>query len=137
MEVLTMNRSTSLNVDFRKSLVQNYINNFRILLSQYLKPSIGIQAKAFPYDKGSILEFEFGQTERNLDEIKSISYSVEEALKKAHMQIGEIPSSKTINFQGTNIIVQDNKIYLIKDFSDKEWTKEQAEKDLEKILHSA
>ena len=110
------------------------------MITRNLKPGTGIVTKVFPYDKGAILEFKFGINEKNVDEIRTPSYTLQDALKRSQLQVSRENSTTTTttnyHFRGTNIIMSDNKIYLIKDMSEDEWTDEKVEEDVDKILHS-
>ena len=38
-----------------KTTLTNYLINFRRLFSKYLKPDVGVQIIAYPFDKGAII----------------------------------------------------------------------------------
>lgn len=113
--------------------IQNYINNFRRLFSQYLKPDVGIQSTVFPYDKGSIIVYELGINLQNKDDIRSNSKEVFEALKRTNLFENE-KNEQTQLFLGTNIFLIKNKIVVIKDMNLNEWSEEKAKLDIDKIL---
>lgn len=113
--------------------IQNYINNFRRLFSRYLKSDVGIQSTVFPFDKGSVLVNELGINMPNKDEIRSNSKEISEALKRTNLFENE--NGEHINsFVGTNILLIKNKIVIIKDANEKEWSEEQSQLDIEKII---
>ncbi|MDF9796127.1 hypothetical protein OKW21_001390 [Catalinimonas alkaloidigena] len=114
--------------------IQHYINNFRRSISRFLKPNVGIRTIVYEYDKGVLLSFEFGINLQNKDEFRAKSSNIAQALKKAQITIfGENPVN--IIFHGTNLVMDNNQVALVKDFTDKEWTEKQAFEDVNKILN--
>ncbi|WP_411831017.1 hypothetical protein [Mariniflexile sp. AS56] len=117
-----------------KKKIQQYINNFRRKISPYLKKNMALKAIVYPYLKGAIVVFEFGGGTQTRDEYRTESKNIGEALKRAKINaFGEIVSDN-IKFEGTNTVMFDNNIALIKDLNDNEWTDKQAAIDVNKIL---
>lgn len=125
---------------YKSSLISNvnmrsYINNFRRYIGRSLKADLGLKASAFPFDKGAIVKFEFTE-DLNEDYIHSPLFNLQEAMHKADLQI-EDRNGKMINdfkVSGTHIFLIDNKIFLVKDLTEKEWTEKQAGDDFEGIV---
>ncbi|WP_343330359.1 hypothetical protein [Polaribacter staleyi] len=116
-----------------KNKIQHYINNFRRKISPYLKKDIGLKTIVYPYSKGVLLLFEFGPNVQNKDEYRSKSEKISEVLKKTKITFfGE--TNDNLTFQGTNTVMFDNNIAIIKDLTDNEWTDKQASDDVSKIL---
>lgn len=117
-----------------KNKIQHYINNFRRKISPYLKKDIGFKAIVFPYSKGTVIVFEFGANTQTKDEYRTESKGVGEVFKRAKINaFGDIPSDN-LKFEGTNTLMFDNNIAVIKDEKENEWTDKQAAIDVNKIL---
>lgn len=113
--------------------IQNYINNFRRLISRFLKPDVGIQSTVYPYDNGCVIVYELGLNLQNKDELRSSSKEITEAFKRTNLFENE-KGEQHHSFVGTNILLIKNKIVVIKDDNSKEWTEEKAQLDIEKII---
>lgn len=113
--------------------IQNYINNFRRYLSGFLKSDVGLQTTVYPYGEGCVIVCELGINLLSKDEIRTQSKDIAEALKRTTIFEQE-KGEHTQSFLGTNIILTKNKIVLIKDDNDKEWTEDKAQQDISKIL---
>lgn len=117
-----------------RQIIQDYINNFRRYFARYLKPSIGLSVNIYPTKKdGTILEFSIGTHERNEDDYKEEFEALNEAFSNIKQSSfgGDLSS---FAFLGTNIIMEDNRIILIKDSSKTEWNDKAAKRDVEKIV---
>ena len=112
--------------------IQNYINNFRRLISQFLKPDVGIQSIIYPYDNGVVIVYELGLNLQNKDDFRSNSKDVFEALKRTNLF--ENDEHNNSSFGGTNIFLIKNKIVVIKDEKPQEWSEERARLDIGKII---
>lgn len=112
--------------------IQTYINNFRRLISQFLKPNVGIQSIIHSYDKGVVIVYELSLNLQNKDDFRSDSKDVSEALKRTNLFENE--EHNTSSFGGTNIFLIKNKIVVIKDDKSQEWTEEKAQLDINRIL---
>lgn len=118
-----------------KEVIQNYINNFRRRFSPYLKKNIGFKTVVIPYDQGVILSFELGMNAQNKDEYKGECKNISEALGK--LKLKSFEENSNVVFKGTNIVMENNVIALIKDFAPNEWTDIQAMNDVSKILNTS
>lgn len=118
-----------------RRLIQSYINDFRRLLSRYLKPGIGLASTVYPAEAdGAILEFTLGSDIRNDDEYRSTYKSVNDALPelKQHAFAGNLGG---LRFSGTNFILEPNRIILIKGGnSSGEWNPDGAAADIGRIV---
>lgn len=119
-----------------KKIIQKYINNFRRRISPYLKPGIGLSCEIHPAELGggAILEFTIGPELKNEDEYEDLSASANAALSYIPQKAfgGNLNGFK---FIGTNLIMEGDRIILIKDDSPSQWDDRAAEKDVQKILH--
>lgn len=97
-----------------RETLQRYINNFRRHFTRWLRPSIGLSSVAHPsVSSGALLEFTIGPDIPNEDQIKDPAPTVNDAL-------GEIKQSafggnlRGFRFGGTNVVVEGNRIIIIK-----------------------
>ena len=118
-----------------KDLLQKYINNFRREISPYLKPNIGLKSKVHPSDgEGAILEFELAPGIENDDEYEIVTPSLGLALKdiEQHAFGGQL---ENISFKGTNVILENNRIILVKgEDQESQWSEQAVMLDLARVL---
>lgn len=117
-----------------KKTIQTYVNNFRRRLSSHLKPGIGLTCDIHPAEEGgAILEFSLGPSIENDDRYQETSATVSTALSSIpqHAFGGNLEGFK---FSGTNVVMEKDRIILIKDDSPSEWSDSAAEDDIFKIL---
>jgi len=118
-----------------KKLLQSYVNNFRRGISSYLKPNIGLRSIVHPSEgEGAILEFELAPGIENDDEYTAATQSLGVALQGIEQRAfgGHL---ENISFKGTNVILENNRIILVKgeDLA-AEWSEEAVAKDLLRVL---
>jgi hypothetical protein len=117
-----------------RETLQNYVNNFRRNVSPYLKPNIGIQANIYPCSQdGAIIEIKFIPSGTSCDNYESTSGTLSAALSSVN-QNAFAGSLSSFHFSGTNLIMDPNRIILIKDNSLNQWDEQQARKDIKAIL---
>lgn len=118
-----------------KNTIQSYINNFRRHLSPYLKPNIGLSCNVYPAESdGAILEFTIGPGVVNVDNFNVNEATVNDALTKIP-QRGFGGNLKGFHFGGTNVVMEDNRIILIKgEDSGSVWSDQAAREDVNRIL---
>lgn len=117
-----------------RKIIQEYINNFRRRIARFLKPGIGLACHVYPAESGgAILEIAIGPGLENDDIYKENSQTLGEALSKIKQRAfgGDLEG---FVFGGTNVILEDNRIILIKDDSRSEWTDQAAQDDLGRVL---
>ncbi|WP_234083710.1 hypothetical protein [Enterobacter quasiroggenkampii] len=113
----------------------NYINNVRIVISKRLKPNVGIISNIIPSsDGGGIVELEFVHNKPSKDHVGKHVYPNLNAALKNVKQSAFSGNLDAFKFSGTNGVMEGNKIILIKDGSDSEWTLEAADKDASMIF---
>jgi hypothetical protein len=116
-----------------KSTTQSYINNFRRHIASYLKPGIGLSCVVHPAAGGVILEFRVGPGIENDDTYRPSKANLGRALSsiEQHAFGGNLEG---FSFHGTNLVMESDKIILIKDESESEWSDAAAEKDVMSIV---
>jgi len=115
--------------------IQRYINDFRRHIAPFLRPSVGLSCVAHPANQpGAILEFTIGPDIQNEDQIKKPAETVNEALStiKQNAFGGTLGAFR---FGGTNTVMEDNRIILIKgEDSPSSWSDEGARDDVNRIV---
>jgi hypothetical protein len=121
-----------------KQTIQGYINNFRRHLSSFLRPNIGLTCNVYPAESdGAILEFTIGPGVTNEDVFKPVEPTVNDGLAKIEQRAfgGHLSGFR---FGGTNVVMEGNRIILIKgEESPSEWSDSAANADVKKILPPA
>lgn len=118
-----------------RTTIQNYINNFRTHISRFLKENVGLKTIVYPYHNGAVLIFEPGVNIPNNDEYKKEVPTINDALMKTNLFEKEI-LNLSISFSGTYRLPIPNKLIILKDDSESEWTSSKAEKDVKDFIHS-
>ena len=118
-----------------RTTIQNYINNFRTHISRFLKENVGMKTIVYPYHNGAVLIFEPGVNMPNKDEYKKEVPTINDALMKTNLFEKEI-LNLSISFSGTYRLPIPNKLIILKDDSESEWTSSKAEKDVKDFIHS-
>ena len=118
-----------------RTTIQNYINNFRTHISRFLKENVGLKTIVYPYHNGAVLIFEPGVNMPNNDEYKKEVPTINDALMKTNLFEKEI-LNLSISFSGTYRLPIPNKLIILKDDSESEWTSLKAEKDVKDFIHS-
>ncbi|MEK6760153.1 MAG: hypothetical protein AABY51_10315 [Deltaproteobacteria bacterium] len=117
-----------------KKTLQEYINNFRRRIAQFLKPGIGLACNVYPAESGgAILEFTIGYGIENDDIYKDVSPTMGRALSELKQTAfgGNLDS---YTFGGTNVILEKNRIIFIKEDSLSEWSDTAAQQDIKRVL---
>jgi hypothetical protein len=117
------------------STLQKYINNFRRHLAPYLRPGVGLACNVFPAEAtGAILEFTIGSDIANGDVFQPAAKTVNQALSELRQNAfgGNLDGFR---FSGTNVIMEDKRIILIKgdDYAEF-WNDNAAAEDVKKLL---
>jgi len=118
-----------------KETIQAYVNNFRRHLAPYLKPNVGVAVNVFSSDSGGgILEFMIGEGVPNDDVFKPTEPTVNDALHKIEQRAfgGNLNGFR---FAGTNVVMEGNRIILIKGEDDPTgWNDEAARDDVMRVV---
>lgn len=115
-------------------IVQRYINNFRRQLSIYLKPNIGIQIDIYNCSsEGGIIVIFFKPGGKSSDNHIYKYSKISDALKEMNQMFfgGDLSG---LHFSGTNILMDNEKILLIKDTKPDEWSDSRLNEDLKSII---
>jgi hypothetical protein len=118
-----------------RQTLQQYINNFRRHIASFLRPSVGLSCVAFPTEgPGAVLEFTIGPGIANEDHFRDPVPSVNAAL--AHIEQRAFGGNLAgFRFEGTNVILEENRIILLKGGdSSSEWDDDAALKDAMRIV---
>ena len=118
-----------------RTTIQNYINNFRNSISRFLKENVGIKTIVYQYSNGAVLVFVPGVNTPNNDEYKKEVSTINDALMKTNLFEKEI-LNLSISFSGTYRLPVPNKLIILKDDSEVEWTASRAEIDVMDFIHS-
>ena len=119
-----------------KDLVRTYINNFRRHLSSYLLPGIGLRSVAILAKKGGgVVKIAFCVNSDNADEMPNRVESVSEAVAQSGLK--SLGNVEGVTFSGTNMVLEKNDIFLIKDESPDSWSDKAAKEDVLKIVNSS
>jgi hypothetical protein len=115
--------------------LQTFVNNFRRHLASYLKPGVGLVCNIYPTNStGAILEFTIGPQIANEDHFKPVEPSVNDALGKIKQRAfgGNLAGFR---FSGTNVVMEDNRIILIKgEENDEAWDDKAALEDVKRLV---
>lgn len=120
---------------YKREIIQDYVNNFRINMSIYLKPGLGILCDIYPIEsEGAILVFTLGLNINNKDTYMKIEKKVNDSLKKIPQKAfgGNLEGFK---FGGTNLITEDNRIIIIKgEDTLSDWNDKSAKNDVQRLV---
>jgi len=121
-----------------KQKIQIYVNNIRRHLSKSLKPGIGLRTKSHPVEgPGAIITIFLGENESNIDEFAPSSPTINSALQTIdqHAIGGDLSG---VSFSSTNVIMERNRIVLIKGEDDPQrWSDVGSSSDVNIILSSS
>ena len=116
-----------------RQVVIEYLNNFRRLLSKYLKSGVGVQTTSYPFEGGVIMVVELGSGIVTKDENRTKSNNLKEALHRTNLFeeadfVPEIP--------GTSILLSMNKIVILKTTDSKQWSEDSAKADITNVINA-
>lgn len=115
--------------------IQVYLNAFRNALIPNLKEDVAIKAIVCATPNGVVITFELGTDISNSDVFRSDAPSISEALYRTNVFSNEL-KEQDIRIEGTTHIISQNKIILVKDSSDVEWSAEKAKEDVLNLISS-
>lgn len=116
----------------RQVLIE-YLNNFRRLLSKYLKSGVGVQTISYPFDNGVIVVVELGSGIATKDENRTKSNNLRDALYRTNLfeEIDSVPE-----IPGTSILLSMNKIVILKTVDSKQWSEDSAKADVTNVINA-
>ena len=115
--------------------IQGYINAFRNAIIPFLKANVAIRTTVCSTPNGVVITFELGNDITNSDVFKSDAPSISEALLRTNVFINDL-KTLDVSIEGTKQIISKNKIILVKDASDSEWSYEKAVADVQELMNS-
>jgi len=120
-----------------KNSIQAYINRFRKELGVKLRPDIGMEVIVHPVKEGgAILELILGVNKSNSDHYEKLNNKISQALKKINQHFFEGELSN-LQFGGTNILAEKDRIILIKGGDNpEEWEGEAAKNDVHRLVNA-
>lgn len=113
------------------AVINSYLNNFRIALSRYLKPGVGIQTVSYPFNKGVVVVVEMDFRIQTKNENRSPSDDLSSALLKTNLF--EV-SSFIPTIPGTALIFSKNKIVILKTDQKDQWSESAVRTDIRNIV---
>jgi len=117
-----------------QEIIQRYINEFRRYISPVLKPNIGLEIDIYNCgNEGAVLIIFFKPGGKSIDkEIKEYN-TIADVLNSIEQNFvgGNISG---MVFKGTNMIMDQNRIVLIKEDTNAEWSTLKLKEDLGKIF---
>lgn len=117
-----------------KDLIQKYVNDFRRKLTPHLKPNIGIEIDIYNCGmEGAVLIVFFRPGGKSIDNeiggfdrISDVLKSIEQNFIGGNLQ--------GFQFKGTNMMMDSNRIILIKESNFYEWSDQKLKEDIDKII---
>lgn len=116
-----------------RTLINNYLSNFRRLISPFLKQNVSLKAVVYPYEKGSLIIIEFNYEGNGNTDFRSGSKSIQEALKRSNLF--EDPENAT-DIEGTKSFIQKNKLITLKGCNESNWGADSAKSDVNEFINA-
>ena len=116
-----------------KEIINKYLINFRRLFSPFLKKDVSMNISAYPYANGAIMVIELDYNSSNNTIFVEDSKTMAEAMEKTNLfdSPGQASPIST-----TKIIIQRNKLVIIKGDEESLWNDKSAKNDVDNILSS-
>lgn len=115
--------------------IQKYLNAFRNSIIPFLKENVAIKSIVYSTPDGVVITFELGINISNSDEFRSEASSISEALLRTNVFYPKL-KDLDISIEGTRMIFSKNKIILVKDRTNAEWSTDKAKTDVVKLIDS-
>ena len=113
--------------------ITRYRNEFRRLLTKYIKKGVGIASRSYPFNGGTVLIYRIGYDIPSYDgKPTQKSNSLSSALERTEL-FRNVP--KNISVEGTIVSAIEPIIVIIKDNNSKEWSLEQAKIDIDVAIN--
>ena len=110
-----------------RTLINNYLSNFRRLISPFLKEDVSLKTVVYPFEKGSLIVFEFNYDGNGNTDFRSESKSIQDALRRSNLF--EDPENAS-DIEGTKCFVQKNKLITMKGCKESNWDASSAKSDV-------
>lgn len=116
-----------------KITLNQYLNNFRRLFSRFLKSDVGIQITSYPFNEGVVIVVELGFNIQTKEETRALSKDLQEAMRRTNLFEGnDMPKE----IPGTTIILSKNKIVILKNCDENQWSENAVKTDINNIITS-
>jgi hypothetical protein len=117
-----------------QEIIQRYINEFRRYISSVLKPNIGLEIDIYNCgNEGAVLIIFFKPGGKSIDKEINEFNTIADVLNSIEQNfVGGNISGMT--FKGTNMMMDQNRILLIKESNKDEWSSTQLKEDLNNIF---
>ncbi len=114
--------------------IQKYINEFRRHITSILKPNIGLEIDIYNCgNEGAVLVVLFKPGDKSIDKEINEFDSISAVLNSIDQNfIGGNVSG--ITFGGTNMMMDGNRIIIVKDRNENEWSTSKLKEDIDKII---
>lgn len=116
-----------------RSLINNYLSNFRRLVSPFLKQDVSLKTIVYPFKDGSLIVMEFNYEGNGNTDFRSQSNCAQEALRRSNLF--EDPENAP-EIEGTKIFVQRNKLIALKGEKESNWDVVSAKSDVIEFVKS-
>lgn len=116
-----------------KEIINRYLINFRRLFSPFLKKDVSMNISAYPYANGAIMVIELDYNSSNNTIFVEDSSTMAEAMERTNLFDSPEQASPILS---TKIIIQQDKVVIIKGDDEHLWTDKSAKNDVDNILSS-
>lgn len=118
----------------KQEIIQRYINEFRRNITPMLKPNMGLEIDIYNCGKeGAVLIVFFNPGGKSIDKEINEFATIADVLNSIEQNfVGGNLTGMT--FKGTNMMMEQNRILLIKEGNQDEWSATKLKEDLEKII---
>lgn len=109
------------------AIIQQYINNYRRLITPFLNAGIGLESKIYRFEGGTLIVFKAGQNIPSNDENCPMSATLNEAMSRTGIFS---PPEKALTVRGTVLAALGEYTVIAKDNNVEQWTLSQAQADV-------
>jgi len=114
--------------------INRYIDNFRKWLTPYIKPNVSTDIDIYNCgSEGALLVVNFKPSGKNREQVHNNFTSISKALQSQNQSF--ISGDSIFQFHGTNLFMDPEKIFIIKEDNYDEWTDRKSKEDVEKIIN--
>ena len=110
-----------------RTLINNYLSNFRRLVSPFLKQDVSLKSIVYPFKEGALIIVEFNYDGNGNNDFRSESADIQEALRRSNL-FEDPENAKEV--EGTKLFIQKNKLIALKGGKDSNWNATSAKSDV-------
>lgn len=110
-----------------RTLINNYLSNFRRLVSPFLKQDVSLKSIVYPFKEGALIIVEFNYEGNGNNDFRSESADIQEALRRSNL-FEDPENAKEV--EGTKLFIQKNKLIALKGSKDSNWNATSAKSDV-------